>query len=190
MYETRIVLADPDSRSQKRLKGLLQKLGYSVLGEAKDGLTALTLVRRISPDLVILDAKLPVMEASEVAQIIEHDRLAPVLVIVQYGQGLELFRESSLITPLIKPVTEVNLHVQIELALSRFAHVLKMEMEISQLKETLESRKIVDKAKGVLMKKRSMSEDEAFRYIQQLSMNRRITKKAVAEAILLTSDID
>lgn len=190
LYQTRIVIADSDTRSLKRVKGLLQNLGYTVLGEAKDGLSALTMVRRVSPDLVILDAKLPVMDAWEVAQIIESNRLAPVLLIVQYGQGLERFRESPLITPLVKPINEANLHIQMELALSRFEQVTELEKEIRDLKESLEVRKIVDKAKGILMQQRGMTEDAAFRYIQQLSMNKRISKKAVAEAILLMSEGD
>jgi len=191
MYLSRIVLADSDNRSRKRLKEMLGKIGYGVVGEAKDGLTALTLIRSTQPDMIILDVNLSVMETIDVVRIVEEGRLAPVLLLAPPHQRewVNVVKDSWVMSLLFKPVNEISLEAQIELARAKYDKLITMEREISELKETIATRKVVEKAKGILMKTKRMSEQEAFRYIQQQSMNKRVTKKAVAEAIILSQEL-
>ncbi|MDA8233592.1 MAG: ANTAR domain-containing protein [Clostridia bacterium] len=191
MYLSRIVLADSDNRSRKRLKDMLGKAGYGVVGEAKDGLAALTLIRSTQPDMVILDVNLPVLDTIDVAKIVEEGRLAPVLLLASPHQveWINTVKDSWVMSLLFKPVNEVSLHAHIELARSKYEKLITLEREISELKENIATRKVVDKAKGILMRTKNLSEQDAFRYIQQQSMNKRVTKKAIAEAIILSYDI-
>ncbi|MDA8213308.1 MAG: response regulator [Clostridia bacterium] len=191
MRVLRLVIADSDSRSRKKIRDIVQKQGCIVVGEAKDGLAALTQIRSTQPDLVILDAQLPIMDGMEVAKIIEENRISPVILISAYSQIdiIEKIKDSWVFAYLIKPVSEGNLVAAMELAMAKYEKVIELEQQIDRLKETLATRKLVDKAKGLLMKKLGFSEAEAFRYIQQQSMKKRVTKKAIAEAIILSHDL-
>jgi response regulator NasT len=191
MRGLRLIIGDSDSRSRKKIRDVAQKQGFIVVGEARDGLTALTQIRSTQPDLVILDVQLPVMGGMEIAKIVEENRISPVVLISAFSQLeiIEQIKDSWVFAYLIKPVSEGTLIAAMELALAKYEQVSELEQEINQLKESLATRILVDKAKGILMKRLAVNEADAFRYIQKQSMKKRVAMKAIAEAIILSHDL-
>ncbi|ADG81577.1 response regulator receiver and ANTAR domain-containing protein [Thermincola ferriacetica] len=191
MDERRVIIADPDPASRKNLKALLNKAGYLVVGEAEDGLTALKLIRYRQPDLVIMEAKLAVLEGAEIGDIVEEDGLAPVILIGTPDQVKlpDYEKEKRFFAYVIKPVDERNLFPVIDLVIRNYNRIRALEEEIVKLKNTLETRKLVEKAKGILMDTLGLTEAEAFRRIQKQSMNKRMSMQAVAKAIILAHDL-
>jgi len=189
--ETRVVIADSDAQSRKCLKAILNQAGHVVVGEADDGLEALKLVRTRQPDLVILDAKMVVMDVSDFAYIIEDDGLAPVVLMTQGEHHTinELVAEGYSFAYIIKPVTEKSLLPIIDIVLKDFRKIRYLEQEVDKLKNLIETRKLVDKAKGILMDSLKLSEAEAFKRIQKQSMNKRVSMKSVAKAIILAHEV-
>lgn len=189
--ETRVVIADSDAQSRKYLKAILNQAGHVVVGEADDGLEALKLVRTRQPDLVILDAKMAVMDVSDFANIIEDDGLAPVILMIQGDHHTinELVAEGYSFAYIIKPVTEKSLLPIIDIVLKDFRKIRNLEQEVDKLKNLIETRKLVDKAKGILMDSLKLSEAEAFKRIQKQSMNKRVSMKSVAKAIILAHEV-
>ncbi|MDT3699356.1 MAG: ANTAR domain-containing protein [Thermincola sp.] len=189
--ETRVVIADSDAQSRKCLKAILNQAGHVVVGEADDGLEALKLVRTRQPDLVILDAKMVVMDVSDFAYIIEDDGLAPVILMTQGDHHTinELVAEGYSFAYIIKPVTEKSLLPIIDIVLKDFRKIRYLEQEVDKLKNLIETRKLVDKAKGILMDSLKLSEAEAFKRIQKQSMNKRVSMKSVAKAIILAHEV-
>ncbi|MBC7323741.1 MAG: ANTAR domain-containing protein, partial [Moorella sp. (in: Bacteria)] len=165
--------------------------GYWVIGEAGDGLSALKLIRSRQPDLLIIAAELPGMDGLEVARIVHEDKLAPVIVLAgAQGPGLlEKARDARVAALLLKPVEEASLLPAIEIALANYQEIIRLEKQIKELKETLETRKLVERAKGILMETLGISEAEAFRRIQKQSMNKRVSMRQVAEAIILAQSL-
>lgn len=188
MSESRIILVDNDATWRKNIKAILTRSGYWVIGEAGDGLSALKLVRSRQPDLLIIDAELPGMSGLEVARIIHEDKLAPVIVLAgaQSPGLLEKAKDARVAALLIKPVDEVSLLPAIELSLVNYQEIVGLEKQIKELREALEARKLIERAKGILMETLGISEAEAFRRIQKQSMNKRISMRQVAEAIIMT----
>lgn len=191
MYGARIIIADSDSLLQKKLKLMLTKAGYSVIGIAEDSLSALKLIRSRHPDLVILDSNLPGTAGSDLARIIGENKIAPVIMLIPHYQReiIKRAKEYSVFAYLVKPISEDNLLSSIEIALLNYQIVLNLENQVKELKETLDTRKIVEKAKGMLMKSMGLSEAEAFKKIQKQSMNKRTSMKAIAEAIILAYEM-
>jgi response regulator NasT len=191
MSEQRIILVDSDSGWRKNLKSILTKLGYWVVGETGDGLNALKMVRTRQPELVILDAAIPGMDGFEVARIIHEDKLAPVIVLASaYSQAIiEKAKEAKVSALLTKPVDEISILPAIELALANYSEIVKLESKVKELKELLETRKLVEKAKGILMETMGLTESEAFRRMQKQSMNKRISMRQVAEAVILAQNL-
>jgi len=191
MAEQRIVLVDSDPVPRKNLKSMLTKLGYWVVGETGDGLSALKMVRTREPELVILDSAISGMDGFEVAKIIHEDKLAPVVILTStYSQGMvERAREARVSALLPKPVDEISIVPAIELALAGYGEIVKLESKLNDLKELLETRKILEKAKGILMETMGLSEAEAFRRMQKQSMNRRVSMRQVAEAVILAQNL-
>ncbi|MFZ5648993.1 MAG: ANTAR domain-containing response regulator [Bacillota bacterium] len=191
MAEQRIVLVDSDPTWRKNLKSMLTKLGYWVVGETGDGMSALKMVRTRQPELVIMDSAIPGMDGFEVAKIIHEDKLAPVVVLTStYSQGMvEKAKEARISALLTKPVDEASLLPAIELALASYGEVVKLESKLKEMKELLETRKIVEKAKGILMETMGLSEAEAFRRMQKQSMNKRLSMRQVAEAVILAQNL-
>ncbi|MBE3588786.1 MAG: ANTAR domain-containing protein [Thermoanaerobacteraceae bacterium] len=191
MAEQRIVLVDSDATWRKTIKGMLTKLGYWVVGEGADGLSALKLIRSRQPDLLIIDAGVPGMDGLEVARILHEDKLAPVIVLVSaISPGLlDKAREARVASLLTKPVDETTLWSAVELALANYQEIVKLEKQVEELKETLETRKLVERAKGILMETMGLSEAEAFRRMQKQSMNKRISMRQVAEAVILAHNL-
>lgn len=186
MQSLRVIIADNESIIRMDLKEILQEAGHKVIGEASDGLKAVELVRRERPDLVIMDIKMPEMDGIAAAKIISQEKLAPVLLLTAFSQKeiVEKAKDSGVLAYLVKPVKEVNLFPAIEIALSRFQEFMELEQELEGIKTSLETRKILDRAKGILMDAYGLTESEAYRRIQQYSMAKRKSIREVAEAII------
>ncbi|HEX8682098.1 MAG TPA: response regulator [Ardenticatenaceae bacterium] len=192
MARTRIIVADDESIIRMDLKEMLTALGYLVVGEVGDGRSAVNLAREVRPDLVIMDVKMPDMDGIEAASILTTEKIAPVLLLTAFGQRelVERAKEAGVVGYLVKPFRESDLTPAIEVALARFSEFQTLEAEVTDMKEALETRKIVDRAKGLLMARDSLSEQEAFRRIQKMSMNSRKPMREIADAIILTYEAD
>ncbi|MDA8097463.1 MAG: ANTAR domain-containing protein [Desulforudis sp.] len=189
--QQRVVLVDENNVWRKNIKAMLTKADLMVIGEAEDGITGLKLIRARQPDIVLIEAMLPGMTGLELASIVHGDKLAPVIMMCNaYYQDLLAKAVSAHVYGfLVKPVDEHQLIASVEVATARYAEIVNIEDEIRQLKDKLETRKILEKAKGILMNTLGLNEAEAFRRIQKQSMNRRISMRAVAEAIILTHNM-
>lgn len=186
MANLRIVIADNESIIRMDLKEILENAGHTVVGEAVDGVKAVELTRKYKPDLVIMDIQMPELDGIAASKIISNEKIAPVLLLTAFSQKeiVDKAKESGVLAYLVKPVKETNLFPAMEIAVSRFAEFLQLENEFEDLKESLESRKILDRAKGILMDVHSLSESEAYRKIQQYSMAKRKSIREVAQAIV------
>ncbi len=192
MSPARVVIADDESIIRMDLKEMLTGLGYSVVGEASDGETAVELARTMNPELVIMDIKMPGMDGIQAAKILTEEQVAPVLLLTAYSQRelIDRAREAGVVAYLVKPFREDELAPAIEIALARFAEFKAVKEQVSDLQEAIETRKIVDRAKGILMDTQGLREAEAFRKIQKMSMNTRKSMKEIAEAILLAKELE
>ena len=180
MSQIRIVIADDESIIRMDLKSLLEEMEFSVVGEAADGQKALELTRSLKPDVVILDIKMPVMDGLDAAKIISEEKIAPVVLLTAYGQKdlVERAKGAGVFAYLVKPFQESDLMPAIEIAIARYLEQQDMEQTLGDLEQKLETRKVVDRAKGILMDKFKLTEAEAFRRIQQQSMNQRRSMKS------------
>jgi response regulator NasT len=171
------------------LREALTEQGYLVVGEVGDGQSAVSMARELDPDVVLMDIKMPGLDGIEAAQILTQEKIAPVVLLTAYSQRdlIERAKEAGVVGYLVKPFRESDLAPAIELALARFAEFRALEAEVDNLTEALETRKKVEQAKGILMEKQGMTEAEAFRKIQKMSMNTRKPMKEVAEAIILAN---
>jgi AmiR/NasT family two-component response regulator len=183
---TRVVIAEDEALIRLDLKEMLEEEGYSVVGEAGDGETAVKLAAELKPDLVILDVKMPVLDGLSAAEQIHKERIAPTLMLTAFSQRelVERARDAGAMAYVVKPFSRSDLVPAIEMAVSRFAEIRLLEDEVSDLNLRLETRKLVDRAKSVLQTKFGLTEPAAFRWIQKTSMDRRMTMKAVAEAVI------
>lgn len=187
---TRILIAEDEVISRMDLREMLDNLGYRVIGEAGDGVTAVNLARESRPDLVIMDIKMPELDGITAAQTLSEERVAPVLLLTAYSDREFVDRavDAGVMGYLVKPFAEAELKPSIEVALARWRETRQVQQDLEQTKETLETRKLVERAKGVLMDAQGLKEAEAFRRIQRLSMNSRKSMREVAEAILLAHE--
>ncbi len=187
MERTRVVIADDESIVRTDLKEMLTSLGYLVVGEVGDGRSAVNVARELKPDVVIMDIKMPDMDGIEAAKVLTEEQIAPVILLTAYGQKelVERAKEAGVVGYLVKPFREADLSPAIEIATSRFNEFRIMQQEVQDLQNALETRKLVDRAKGILMDTQGMSEADAFRKIQKMSMNTRKSMREVAEAIIL-----
>jgi AmiR/NasT family two-component response regulator len=186
---TRVIIADDESIIRMDLREMLGNLGYLVVGEVGDARSAVNLARELRPDIVVMDIKFEGedYDGIDAARALTQEKLAPVLLLTAYSQR-ELVvraREAGVVGYLVKPFREADLVPAIEVALARFNEFKAMEKQLGDLTLTLETRKFVDRAKGILMDTQGLSEAEAFRRIQKMSMNTRKPMKDVAEAIIL-----
>jgi AmiR/NasT family two-component response regulator len=190
--QLRLVIADDESIIRMNLRETLIGLGYLVVGDAGDGVSAIHLARELRPDLVIMDIKMPKLDGIQAAKVLTEERIAPVLLLTAYSDRelVDRAREAGVVNYIVKPFREAELLPAIEIALARFAEFNDMAKELGDLKETMETRKLVERAKGWLMDSQGLKEQEAFRKIQQLSMNSRKSMREIAQAILLTAQID
>ncbi|MBC6461534.1 response regulator [Actinomadura sp. HBU206391] len=182
----RVVIAEDEALIRLDLKEMLEEDGYAVVGEAGDGETAVKLTLDLRPDLVILDVKMPVLDGISAAERIAADRIAPVVILTAFSQRelVERARDAGAMAYLVKPFTMADLVPAIEMAVSRYQEVKALEAEVGSLQDRLETRKLVERAKGLLQSAHGWTEPEAFRWIQKTSMDRRLTMRAVAEAVV------
>ncbi len=183
---TRVVIAEDEALIRLDLKEMLEEEGYSVVGEAGDGETAVALAQEHKPDLVILDVKMPVLDGISAAERIAAESIAPVLMLTAFSQRelVERARDAGAMAYLVKPFSKSDVVPAIEMAVSRFTELKALEQEVADLSQRLETRKLVDRAKSVLQTQYGLTEPAAFRWIQKTSMDRRLSMQQVAEAVI------
>jgi len=183
---TRVLIAEDEALIRLDLKEMLEEEGYSVVAEVGDGQQAVDQAQALQPDLVILDIQMPVLDGLSAAEQIAGARVAPVIVLTAFSQRelVERARDAGAMAYLVKPFSKNDLVPAIEVARARFTEMTALDGEVKTLEERLETRKVVEKAKGVLMAEQGMTEAEAFRWIQRTAMNQRTSMKALAESIL------
>jgi response regulator NasT len=184
----RVVVAEDEALIRLDLVEMLREEGYEVVGEAGDGEEAVRLARELRPDLIMMDIKMPGTDGLEAARTIAGERLAPVVMLTAFSQRelVESARDAGAMAYLVKPFSKTDVVPAIELAASRFAEVTALEAEVAGLTDRLETRKAVERAKGLLQAKKKMTEPDAFRWIQRTAMDRRTTMRAVADAVIET----
>ncbi|HVM11974.1 MAG TPA: response regulator [Actinomycetota bacterium] len=182
----KVLIAEDEAIIRLDLKEMLEEEGFDVVGEAADGDAAVRLTRDRSPDLVIMDVKMPGRDGLSAAEAIAEDDLAAVLILTAFSQR-DLVRraaDAGAMGYLVKPFQKSDLLPAIEIALARRAELVAVRRESESLGEQLETRKLVDRAKGRLMDEGGLSEADAFRHIQKQAMDRRLSMRAVAEEVL------
>jgi len=187
----RVIVADDEAITRMDLQETLTNLGYLVVGAVGDGQSAVNLARELRPDVVIMDIKMPGMDGIEAARILTEENIAPVVLLSAYSQQelIEQAQEAGVVGYLVKPYREGDLPPAIGVALSRFEQFRALKKEVEDLQERLEVRKLVDRAKGILMDTQGLTEAQAFRRIQKMSMDNRKPMKEVAQAIILAHQI-
>jgi response regulator NasT len=186
----RILVAEDEALIRIDLAEMLGEAGYDVVGQASNGEQAVELAKELEPDLVIMDVKMPVMDGISAAQEIGAAKVCPVVMLTAFSQTelVERARDAGVMAYIVKPFTAADLTPAIDIARSRWTEMKALEGEIADLGERLETRKQVDRAKGILMKKLKISEAEAFRWIQKTAMDRRLGMKEVADAVITGMD--
>ncbi len=182
----RVVIAEDEALIRLDLREMLRDEGFDVVGEAADGEQAVALATDLRPDLVICDIKMPKMDGIAAAAQISEARIAPVVMLTAFSQRdlVERARDAGAMAYLIKPFEKRDLLPAIEMATSRFAEIMALEAEVSGLRERLEARKLIERAKGTLMTAHGMTEPQAFRWIQRAAMDNRTSMRAVAQLVL------
>jgi two-component system, response regulator PdtaR len=181
-----VVIAEDETLIRMDLAEMLTEEGYDVVGQAGDGAKAVELAEQFSPDLVILDVKMPVLDGIAAAESIAGKRIAPVVILTAFSQRdlVERARDAGAMAYLVKPFTKSDLMPAIEMAVSRFHELTMLEAEVADLSERLAMRKAVDRAKGILQEQLSLSEPDAFRWIQKTAMDLRLSMRQVAEGVI------
>lgn len=185
-----MVIAEDEALIRLDLAEMLRDEGYQVVGEAGDGQEAVDLAEALRPDLVIMDVKMPRRDGIDAAAEIAAKRIAPIVILTAFSQRdlVEKARDAGAMAYLVKPFSISDLIPAIEVALSRFAEITELEREVADLGERLETRKLVERAKGLLQARHAMTEPEAFSWMQRAAMDRRTSMKRVAEVVLESFD--
>jgi two-component system, response regulator PdtaR len=181
-----VVIAEDEALIRLDLSEMLAEEGYDVVGQAGDGETAVAMAEQHRPDLVVLDVKMPKLDGISAAERIARDRIAPVVILTAFSQRelVERARDAGAMAYLVKPFNKNDLVPAIEMAVSRFSELSELEQEVSDLTDRLEVRKLVDRAKGVLQESLSVTEPEAFRWIQKTAMDLRLSMRDVAQGVI------
>lgn len=184
--ERTVVVAEDESLIRLDVTETLRDHGFTVVGEAADGEKAVELVRELRPSLVVMDVKMPLLDGISAAEIINKEQLAPVVLLTAFSQRelVERASEAGALAYVVKPFGPSDLIPAIEIALSRYAQLTALSDEVADLSERLETRKILDRAKGILNNTMGLTEPEAFRWIQKASMDRRLTMREVAQTVI------
>lgn len=187
----RVLIADDDPIIRLDLRQMLETLGYEVVAEAEDGQSAVTLAETHRPDVCVMDVKMPHMDGIEAAETLAERAVAPCVLLTAYSDKdlIDRAKDAGVFGYLTKPFKPSDLSPAVEVARSRFEQNRQLMSEVSSLTERLESRKLVEKAKGVLMEREGISEADAYRRIQQQSMNQRMSMREVAEAIIIAQGV-
>ena len=184
MTSKRILIAEDETLIRMDLAEMLRENGYEVIGEATNGEEAITLAQELKPDLAILDVKMPKLDGITAAETIVN--IAPVLMLTAFSQKdlVERALDAGVMAYVVKPFTVDDLIPAIEIAATRHAQMIALQLEVADLTERLETRKLVDRAKGILMQAMKLSEPDAFKWIQRTAMDKRVSMKQVAEAVI------
>jgi response regulator NasT len=182
----RVVVAEDEALIRLDLVEMLTEAGYNVVGQAGDGEAAIELTEREKPDLVVMDVKMPKLDGISAAERIAKQRIAPVVILTAFSQRdlVERARDAGAMAYLTKPFTIEDLMPAIELAVSRFLEIKQLDAEITDLQEQLKARKLIEKAKGLLMTKLQISEPEAFKWMQKTAMDKRRSMTDVAQLVM------
>ncbi|OJX63335.1 MAG: response regulator [Micrococcales bacterium 73-13] len=182
----RVVVAEDESLIRMDIVEILNDNGFEVVGEAGDGETAVQLATELKPDLVVMDVKMPQLDGISAAERLSKHHIAPVVLLTAFSQKelVERASEAGALAYVVKPFTPNDLLPAIEIALARYQQIIALESEVADLAERFETRKLVDRAKGLLNEKMGLSEPDAFRWIQKASMDRRLTMHEVAQTII------
>ncbi len=186
MPKMRILIADDEAVIRLGLRTMLEEHGYQVVGEAGDGLRVLDLVQKLRPDLVFLDIKMPGVDGLQVARSLLAERAIPVIILTAYSDRkfVDDAKDAGVLAYLVKPIRESALTAAVEVTMARFREIQALREEIGDLHNALQTRKVVERAKGILMRVHGIDEAEAFAQIQRQSRNSGRTMKEVAETIL------
>jgi AmiR/NasT family two-component response regulator len=186
----RVLIAEDEALIRMDLAEMLRDEGYEIVGEAGDGQEAVELAEALNPDLVIMDVKMPRRDGIDAAAEIAGKRIAPIVILTAFSQRdlVEKARDAGAMAYLVKPFNVNDLIPAIEVAVSRFSEINALEEEVATLSDRLETRKLVERAKGLLQTSQGMTEPEAFKWIQRAAMDRRTSMKRVAEVVLETLD--
>lgn len=185
--ETSIVIIDDEPITRMDLREMLENAGYHILGEAADGFDAIELCRERLPDLVLMDIKMPLLDGLSAAKIINEENLAGTVILLTAYNEKEFVngaKQNGVSGYLIKPIDETRLIPNIELAVARSMELKKLKKEFETVSERLENRKLIEQAKGIVMKDKGLCEQEAYDYIRKLSQIKNISMKRVSEIIL------
>lgn len=187
----RVLIAEDEAIIRMDLREMLIEEGHEVVGEARNGAEAIELGRKLAPDVVFMDVKMPGMDGIEAACVFQAEKLAPVVMVTAFSQSSYVERacDAGAMAYLVKPFSKQDILPAMQVAVSRFAETRALEGEVSDLSDRLETRKVLDRAKGVLMA-RGLSEPEAFKRLQRLAMDKRRPLKEIAEAIVLASEAE
>ena len=186
-----MVIAEDEALIRLDLREMLEEAGYDVVAEAADGEAAVALVTEHRPDLAVLDVKMPRLDGISAAERIAAARIAPVVMLTAFSQRelVERAREAGAMAYLVKPFTMADLVPAVEMAMARYDELTALESEVTDLRERLATRKLVDRAKGLLQDRHGLDEAAAYRWIQRASMDRRLTMREVAELVLRELDV-
>ncbi len=182
----RIVIADDEALIRMDIREMLEEAGHEIVGEAGNGADAVELVRRLQPDAAFFDVKMPVLDGIYAARQLAYDEISPILLLTAYSQQdvVERAKDAGVMGYLVKPVTQERLFPALEVAVSQFRHQKEIKARLKQLDEELETRKLVEKAKGYLMELYQIREEDAYERLRQYSMKKRMTMKATAQAVI------
>lgn len=188
MKQLRVLVAEDEPITSLDIREMLGEAGLVVVGDCGDGVRAISLARSLSPDLVMMDIKMPIMNGIEAAEVLNRERVAPVLLLTAYSNPelIEKARAAGVLAYLVKPVTKNSLIPACHIAVARYEEFDIIRNEIGDLQEALEARRLIERAKGLLQKKYLLSEENAFQKIRQVSQNQNKPLKEVAEAIVLS----
>lgn len=185
----RVLIAEDEALIRMDLREMLEEEGHEVVGEARTGAQAIDLARSLTPDIVFMDINMPEVNGIEAAGIIGEESIAPVVMVTAFSQAsyVEQAAQAGAMAYVVKPFSKTDIVPAMQIAVSRFAESRALAEEVADLSERLETRKAVDRAKGLLME-RGMSEPEAFKRLQRLAMDKRMTLRDVAHAVILAEE--
>ncbi|CAM2751012.1 response regulator [Hathewaya histolytica] len=189
----RIVIADDEPITRMDLREMLETAGYSVVGEASDGFDAIELCRKHKPDLILMDIKMPLLDGINACKRINEDELCDsIILLTAYSDKtfIDRAKEVGVIGYLVKPIDDRALLPALEIALSKGKEFKNVKKEAKTANDKLEARKVIEKAKGIIMKERNTDEEKAYSYLRELSMNKRTSMKEISEIIIMSSDTE
>lgn len=190
MEKLRVLVVDDESLIRMDIVEMLEDVGHEVVAEGENGEQAIELARKYTPDIVIMDVKMPVMDGISAAKVIDDEEIAPVLLLTAFSQNdiVDKANDAGVIAYLVKPIREEQLFPAMSIAVQRFRDLKNLNLELEKLQDSLETRKLLDRAKGILMTAHGLNEQEAYRRMQQYSMSKRISLKELAEMIIKAAD--